>query len=138
MKRVLETKFVQICGRISYCTFLVHVSVQRVRVGETRLPAYASENQFVSTFIDGLRLCVYTIFLQFFQLLGDTCVSYIAALMLCLCVEMPISALQKIYIPDGKSKASAEIVKGPVAVNGTSVTQNGSSNKENGATKKLL
>lgn len=48
MKRLLETNYCQIFGRISFCTYLVHVTVQRLRVGELRLPVYISTSQYVS------------------------------------------------------------------------------------------
>lgn len=48
MKRILEAAPLQILGRISYCTYLVHTTLQRIRVGELRQPVYASEIQYVS------------------------------------------------------------------------------------------
>lgn len=40
--------------------------------------------------------------------MGDLAISYIAATALCLCLEMPISALQKLIIPDNKTKLSRQ------------------------------
>lgn len=50
MKRILEASYAQVLGRISYCTYLVHVSLQRWRAGEMRSPVYVSESQYVSIF----------------------------------------------------------------------------------------
>lgn len=48
MRDILQWHPAQILGRVSYCAFLVHVSLQRIRIGGARYPVYISEYQYVS------------------------------------------------------------------------------------------
>lgn len=64
-------------GRLTFCAYLIHPAIIRVCTGNLRQPIYASDM---------------TILVQVFAVLG---LSYIAALFLCLGIELPISALQR-------------------------------------------
>ncbi|KAF2884301.1 hypothetical protein ILUMI_21863 [Ignelater luminosus] len=71
----------QVFGRLSYCAYLIHVALIRVRGGLLRTPLYVNSYVFLN------------------QTLGDIAMAYIFALILCLFVEMPVSALQKLLVP---------------------------------------
>lgn len=76
----------QILGRITYCVYLVHFPLIRMRIGSKRTPSYVSV----------YNLLIYTLL--------DLFVAYIFGLLLCLFVEMPTSAIQKLIIPTTKTK----------------------------------
>ncbi|KAF5307205.1 hypothetical protein FQR65_LT00721 [Abscondita terminalis] len=76
----------QILGRLTYCVYLVHLSLIRIRVGLGRAPNHI------------------TVYYLLLNTLLDLFVAYIFGLFLCLFVEMPTSALQKLMVPQAKIK----------------------------------
>lgn len=64
-------------GRLTFCAYLIHPAVIRLAIGNLRQPIYASDM---------------TIVVQVFAVFA---LSYIAALILCLGLELPTSALLK-------------------------------------------
>lgn len=64
-------------GRMTYCAYLIHPDVLRLFLGGMRQPLY----------IDDLTVVTY--------LLAVLVVSYLIAFVLCVCIELPVSALQK-------------------------------------------
>ncbi|KAB0804317.1 hypothetical protein PPYR_01287 [Photinus pyralis] len=83
----------QIMGRITYCVYLVHLSLIRIRIGQGRTPVYSS---------------VYTLLTS---TLTDIFMSFIFGLFLCLFVELPTSALQKLMLPEMKNKVDRNAQK---------------------------
>ncbi|KAF2884300.1 hypothetical protein ILUMI_21862 [Ignelater luminosus] len=86
---------VTILGRLSFCAYLGHSFVTRIRAGFVRTPMYI--NFYVV-------LC---------QTLGDIALSFIFALIVCLFVEMPAAALQKFLFspPEEKKKQASDTKK---------------------------
>lgn len=66
-------------GRLTFCAYLIHPAIIRLSIGDLRQPLYASDATIV--------VQVFAVFL----------LSYIAALLLCLGLEMPTSALQRYF-----------------------------------------
>nr|XP_023019245.1 O-acyltransferase like protein-like [Leptinotarsa decemlineata] len=83
---ICEWKSVSVFGRLTYSTYIVHSAVIRIRGGLVREPVYVND---------------YTILMT---TLGDIVLSYLAGTMMCLMFEMPISALQKLMVPQMKTK----------------------------------
>ncbi|XP_019871049.2 O-acyltransferase like protein [Aethina tumida] len=80
-KWILELPNVQILGRLTYSTYIVHVALAKFRAGTIRSPLFISDYYF------------------FFTAMSDILISYLVGTMLCIAFEMPISALQKIFVP---------------------------------------
>ncbi|KAF2884299.1 hypothetical protein ILUMI_21861 [Ignelater luminosus] len=83
----------QVLGRLSFCAYFGHGFVIRTRAGYLRTPLYVN---------------FYTLLVQF---IGDLAMSYIFALILCLFVELPVAALQRLLIPQMEEKRKQEDVK---------------------------
>ncbi|KAL1502201.1 hypothetical protein ABEB36_007377 [Hypothenemus hampei] len=80
---------VQILGRLTYSAYIVHVAIIRWEAGYKRYPTSAN---------DGII---------FVAVLGDVVCSYLAGVVLCLLIEMPVSALQKLLASrSNRSKAT--------------------------------
>ncbi|KAF5301329.1 hypothetical protein FQA39_LY10727 [Lamprigera yunnana] len=76
----------QILGRLSYCIYLIHFPLVRIRIGLGRTPAYITVYYLIlTTIVDFTIACIF-------------------GLLLCLFVEMPTSALQKMMMPQMKNK----------------------------------
>ncbi|KAK5647502.1 hypothetical protein RI129_002394 [Pyrocoelia pectoralis] len=82
---IIWTPF-QILGRITYCVYLIHLTLIRIRIGQTRTPVHSSVYVLLTT------------------TLTDIFISFIIGLFLCLFVELPTSALQKLMLPEMKNK----------------------------------
>ncbi|KAJ8911705.1 hypothetical protein NQ315_013167, partial [Exocentrus adspersus] len=80
-RRICEWKAVQVLGRLTYSTYIIHVTLIRIRAGLTRYPLFINDYLMAST------------------ALGDILLSYLGGTILCLMVEMPVSALQKMMLP---------------------------------------
>ncbi|KAF5307204.1 hypothetical protein FQR65_LT00720 [Abscondita terminalis] len=74
----------QILGRLTYCLYLVHPTFIRIKAGRNRVKTYMTPFTFLMDTVENLLL------------------SYALALVLCLFVEMPTSALQKLMMSKGK------------------------------------
>ncbi|XP_044745136.1 nose resistant to fluoxetine protein 6-like [Coccinella septempunctata] len=74
------TPFV-VLGRLTYSAYLIHVLILRIRASSLMYPIY----------VDRYLFAIGTI--------GDAATTYIFAFLVCLLLEMPISALQKLWIP---------------------------------------
>ncbi|KAF7270028.1 hypothetical protein GWI33_016970 [Rhynchophorus ferrugineus] len=70
-----------IIGRLTYSCYLVHVVFVKMPMGYKRYPIYANDNIF------------------FLSVFSDVCISYLTAFLLCMLIEMPVSALQKLMLP---------------------------------------
>ncbi|XP_045483781.1 nose resistant to fluoxetine protein 6-like isoform X2 [Harmonia axyridis] len=81
-----------VLGRLTYSAYLIHVFVLRIRGSSIRNPIYIDR------------------YLFFAGTIGDATMTYIWAFILCLLFEMPISALQKLWIPQ-KPKKENELLK---------------------------
>ncbi|KAB0804319.1 hypothetical protein PPYR_01289 [Photinus pyralis] len=81
----------QFLGRLTYCIYLVHVVVVRIRSGQTRTKTYMTVFNFLS------------------QSCGDLMFGYVVGLLLCLFVEMPTSALQKLMMPKLKDETPKNV-----------------------------
>ncbi|KAF5301328.1 hypothetical protein FQA39_LY10726 [Lamprigera yunnana] len=81
----------QVLGRITYSVYLVHTAVVRVKLGQERTLTYI------------------TIYTLISQALEDFAMSYIFALILCLFVELPTSALQKLMMPQLQKDRNIEL-----------------------------
>lgn len=77
----------QVLGRLTYCIYLVHVALIRIRSGQARSKSYLTVHSFV------IQTC------------GDLILGYVIGLLLCLFVEMPTSALQKLMMPKLKKES---------------------------------
>lgn len=77
-------------GRMTYCAYLVHPIVLRVFLGTMRQPLYVDDFTIVA-----YVMCVLV-------------VSYLLAFVICVCLEFPISALQKHFFA-GKLRGSKYI-----------------------------
>ncbi|CAH0550012.1 unnamed protein product [Brassicogethes aeneus] len=91
IKKILELRMVQILSRLTYSVYIVHVTLLKYKKAVVRSPSYLS---------------YYTVVYDCFS---DLCLSYITGLLLCLLFEMPISALQKIFIPQLSSKSQPNL-----------------------------
>ncbi|CAH1101182.1 unnamed protein product [Psylliodes chrysocephalus] len=80
-QHVLNWPPAYILGRIAYSAYLVHLTIIMSRPGSTRGPVYVSDAYIV------------------YYLLGDLASAYLFGLMLTLFFEMPMSALQNVFIP---------------------------------------
>ncbi|KAL3288860.1 hypothetical protein HHI36_003307 [Cryptolaemus montrouzieri] len=81
----------QSLGRLTYSAYLVHVFLMKIRSAYIRFPVYMSHyNIIIST-------------------MGDIAVAYFVAFLLCLSLEMPVTALQKQWLP----QKSEEFIKTP-------------------------
>ncbi|KAJ8927011.1 hypothetical protein NQ314_020574 [Rhamnusium bicolor] len=76
-----EWKSVQIFGRLTYSTYIIHTILIRIKSGYIRSPIFIND------------------YLMLTSTLGAIVLSYLGGTFLCLLVEMPISALQKLMIP---------------------------------------
>jgi peptidoglycan/LPS O-acetylase OafA/YrhL len=67
-------------GRLTYCAFICHLFVLRCLTGDLRQPLYVTNTTYVI-------------------LVSSTVVlSYFLALILCLCIEFPTSAVCKLFL----------------------------------------
>ncbi|KAK4885463.1 hypothetical protein RN001_001734 [Aquatica leii] len=89
----------QILGRLTYCVFLVHVALIRIKFGQARVLSYMTSYSF------------------FTQVASDLVLSFISGLILCLAVEMPTSALQKLMMPQFRKTREDDLTKNIVADN---------------------
>ncbi|KAJ8911703.1 hypothetical protein NQ315_013165, partial [Exocentrus adspersus] len=80
-KYVLEWPPLYVLGRLTYSAYLIHTSTIWYRVGVARSPVFIED------------------FLVFICVLGDLSMSFLAALVLTLIVELPTSDLQKLLLP---------------------------------------
>lgn len=71
-------------GRLTFCAYLIHPAIIRLCMGNLRQPTYASDM---------------TIVVQVFSVFT---LSYMAAMFLCLGIEMPSSALQRHFFERNK------------------------------------
>ncbi|KAG5861265.1 hypothetical protein JTB14_028369 [Gonioctena quinquepunctata] len=76
-----EWKSVSVFGRLTYSTYIVHSAVIRIRGGLTRQPVFVND------------------YLLLMTTFGDIVLSYLVGTFMCLMFEMPISALQKLMVP---------------------------------------
>ncbi|XP_050294047.1 nose resistant to fluoxetine protein 6-like isoform X2 [Anthonomus grandis grandis] len=76
-RSMCEFEPVQVLGRLTYSTYIIHVAFIRWKIGFKRYPASADDTML------------------FFSVLGDVAVAYLGGTLLCLLVEMPVSAIQK-------------------------------------------
>ncbi|CAG9821312.1 unnamed protein product [Phaedon cochleariae] len=83
-RSVTEWKAVSVLGRLTYSTYIVHTAVIRIRGGLMRSPTYVND------------------YLLLMTTLGDIVLSYLVGTVMCLMFEMPISALQKLMVPQMK------------------------------------
>ncbi|XP_033609346.1 nose resistant to fluoxetine protein 6 [Cryptotermes secundus] len=82
---IVSWKPFQVLGRLTYTIYFTHFSLQRLQAGATKQPVYLDEySLFRST-------------------LSDMIIAVGLALLLCLCIEMPFSAITTVFIlPDLK------------------------------------
>ncbi|CAG9766404.1 unnamed protein product [Ceutorhynchus assimilis] len=73
-----EFQPVQVLGRLTYSTYIIHVAFIRWQMGYRRYPASANDSMI------------------FFAVLRDVTLAYLGGTLLCLFLEMPVSALQKL------------------------------------------
>ncbi|XP_050294187.1 O-acyltransferase like protein-like [Anthonomus grandis grandis] len=89
--RVVQWGPTYVLGRLSFSAYLIHMSIVLIRPSLARFPIHLSDFQVV---------------LGFF---GDLAIVYIASTLLTLCLEMPISELQKQLLnPKGLMDQSAK------------------------------
>ncbi|KAF5301327.1 hypothetical protein FQA39_LY10725 [Lamprigera yunnana] len=81
----------QVLGRMTYSVYLVHLTVLRIKLGQERTLTYISNYALVA------------------QTVEDFALSYIFALILCLFVELPTSALQKLMMPQLQKDRNKEL-----------------------------
>ncbi|XP_066151011.1 O-acyltransferase like protein-like [Euwallacea fornicatus] len=84
-----EFQPLQVLGRLTYSTYIIHVTFIRWQAGYRRYPISANDA------------------IMFFAVIGDVACSYLAGTLLCLFVEMPISALQKMICCSSRQKRCA-------------------------------
>lgn len=88
-------------GRLTYCAFLVHPAIIRIYLGNQRQPIYSSDMRLVIDF--GFWFQIICDFFLLKQILIEQVTntmslllqSYIVAVVLCISIEFPISALQR-------------------------------------------
>ncbi|KAL3288864.1 hypothetical protein HHI36_003311 [Cryptolaemus montrouzieri] len=86
---------VQVLGRLTYSAYMIHMILMRVRYSVLRYPYHMNRYNY---FIDAI---------------GDVTSAYFFAFFLCLIFEMPISALQKLWLPQGKQSTEPEQAHSP-------------------------
>ncbi|KAB0804823.1 hypothetical protein PPYR_01793 [Photinus pyralis] len=87
IKDIVMIPSMQFFGKFSYCVYLVHVTIIHIRSGRTRSPIYISDPETIHGAI------------------GDVVISTVFGVVLCLFVEMPTSALEKLIMSkERKSK----------------------------------
>ncbi|XP_030766793.1 nose resistant to fluoxetine protein 6-like [Sitophilus oryzae] len=87
---LMDNDIVQILGRLTFSCYLIHVLFIQMKLGFVRYPISANDTML------------------FIEVIGDVGVSYVAGLVLCLVIEMPISAIQKMFLSNTpKPKISA-------------------------------
>lgn len=79
IKDAMSHPIFRFLGRLTFCAYLIHPAIIRLCIGNLRQPTYASDM---------------TIVVQVFSVFA---LSYIAALFLCLGIELPSSALQRYF-----------------------------------------
>ncbi|XP_049824719.1 nose resistant to fluoxetine protein 6 isoform X2 [Aethina tumida] len=89
-KMSLEWRPTYILGRIVYSSFLIHVALIKIRPALKRYPTYLEDFIIVS------------------DLLCDIFTAFLSGLLLTLFVEMPISELQKLLVPQKRSKGEQQ------------------------------
>ncbi|PSN51492.1 hypothetical protein C0J52_00736 [Blattella germanica] len=82
---ILSWRPFQVLGRLSYNAYLIHFCVQRMQAGAVKDPVHLDEYALARSST------------------ADVVVSACLALILCLCVEMPSSAIPKIFGPQNTS-----------------------------------
>ncbi|CAH0550013.1 unnamed protein product [Brassicogethes aeneus] len=87
VKYVCEWRPTYILGRIVYSSFLIHVALIKIKPAIKRTPSYADDFTLTT------------------ELLSDIFVAFLAGTLLTLFVEMPISELQKLMVPQKEAKA---------------------------------
>ncbi|XP_060524969.1 nose resistant to fluoxetine protein 6-like isoform X2 [Cylas formicarius] len=83
-----EWQPIQILGRLTYSTYIVHVAFAKMNLGYRRYPVSLNTN------------------ILFTAVLGDVTLAYLAGTLMCLLVELPTSALQKILFSAGNGQES--------------------------------
>ncbi|KAJ8938256.1 hypothetical protein NQ318_001789 [Aromia moschata] len=90
---VCEWQAIQILGRITFSTYIIHTALIRMRAGYMRSPLFLNDFILLTTTV------------------GDVALSYLGGTVLCLCFEMPISALQKLMVFDMDTKVKKEVTE---------------------------
>ncbi|PSN39094.1 hypothetical protein C0J52_07346 [Blattella germanica] len=82
----LSWKLFQPLSRLTYCVYLVHLSLQTVRTYSHRTPVYVSDIETIPEFF------------------GDLVISLLLAVVLSLCVEAPTIAIENHFLKEDKSE----------------------------------
>ncbi|XP_019768812.2 nose resistant to fluoxetine protein 6 isoform X2 [Dendroctonus ponderosae] len=89
----IEYPPVEVLGRLTYSTYITHVAYSRLQLGYRRYPVAANDA------------------MMFLAVLGDITLAYLTGTVFCLLVEMPISALQKLWNSGGDGKPRTMVRK---------------------------
>ncbi|XP_056633919.1 uncharacterized protein LOC130443369 [Diorhabda sublineata] len=79
--RILRWQPMYILGRLTYCVYLGHFTLLMSKAAVTRTPVYVN----------------YILIIH--NVIGDLIMSYILAFFITILLEMPISSLQRLFIP---------------------------------------
>ncbi|XP_030766859.1 nose resistant to fluoxetine protein 6-like isoform X2 [Sitophilus oryzae] len=77
---LMDREIVQVLGKLTFSCYMIHVVFIKMEIGYKRYPVSINDTKI------------------FIAVIGDVGISYLAGLLLCLLVEMPMSAIQKILM----------------------------------------